>query len=133
MPLKYLHSRVALSLTMTERILVFVSFQPHEIAVQTTRDNKLTTMSASRTSKTRHLLRREITYSSAKEKEVNILHQLNYHGQQSCFFAQLDGNRHWLREIVVHHLGLGSASECEVADMRALAPWQLQRLYPGGY
>lgn len=43
--------------------------------------------------KTRRLLRREITYSDAKEEEFNILHQLGYYEQQVRFFDHLDAKK----------------------------------------
>jgi hypothetical protein len=36
---------------------------------------------------TRRLLRRQITYESAKNEEVNILHRLSYYDQQAKLFA----------------------------------------------
>ncbi|OOF95541.1 hypothetical protein ASPCADRAFT_6062 [Aspergillus carbonarius ITEM 5010] len=64
---------------------------------------------------TRRLLREEITYSVAKEKEVNILHQLQYPDQQTEFFALLDDRRDWIRTVVAHHLSLKSPHNCRVA------------------
>lgn len=65
----------------------------------------------------RRLLRGEITYSLAKEREVNILHQLRYFDQQCRFFSYLYDRREWMKAVVVHHLGLSSADVCHVAEM----------------
>ncbi|KZF22308.1 hypothetical protein L228DRAFT_239293 [Xylona heveae TC161] len=66
---------------------------------------------------TRRLLRREITYDSAKGKEVNILHQLGYYDQRNQFFAHLDDNHLWIRKVVAYHLGLKSSTACRVAEV----------------
>ncbi|KAK2811582.1 hypothetical protein FQN50_001924 [Emmonsiellopsis sp. PD_5] len=63
----------------------------------------------------RRLLREDITYSVAKEKEVNILHQLGYHEKQNQFFAHLRSRQEWMVAVVAHHLGLKS-SRCHVED-----------------
>ncbi|EEQ86121.1 uncharacterized protein BDCG_09390 [Blastomyces dermatitidis ER-3] len=65
---------------------------------------------------TRRLLREEITYSSAKDREVNILHRLSYPSQETQFFTLLNNGRSWIREIVAHHLNL-SSDACHVADV----------------
>lgn len=65
--------------------------------------------------KTRRLLRREITYSDAKEEEFDILHQLGYYEQQVGFFEHLDSKRGWIEAVVAHHLGLPSV-DCHVAE-----------------
>lgn len=67
----------------------------------------------------RPLLRGEITYSSAKTEEVNVLHRLRYHDQRDEFFAHILEKRYWVEAIVAHHLNLVmvSCSESE-ADMR---------------
>ncbi|OAT14135.1 hypothetical protein BDBG_09218 [Blastomyces gilchristii SLH14081] len=62
----------------------------------------------------RRLLREEITYSSANEKEVNILHRLSYPSQESQFFALLHRRCNWVRAIIAHHLNLESPDECDV-------------------
>lgn len=68
-------------------------------------------------SKTRRLLRDEITYAVAQREEVNILHRLDYPRQQSEFFSLLDNRRDWIRKVVAHHLNLNpSAEECRVDD-----------------
>ncbi|PYI04805.1 hypothetical protein BO78DRAFT_347124 [Aspergillus sclerotiicarbonarius CBS 121057] len=64
----------------------------------------------------RRLLREEITYSVAKEKEVNLLHRLQYPDQQAQFFALLDDRRDWIQAVVAHHLSLKSPKNCHVAD-----------------
>lgn len=67
--------------------------------------------------RTRRLLRdREITYSAAKEQELNILHQLGYYEQQTKFFSHIHDRQNWIRAVVAHHLGLKSASACRVAE-----------------
>jgi hypothetical protein len=48
--------------------------------------------------KTRRLLREEITYSEAKEREVNVLEQLTYYDHQNEFFGHLDMCHH-----IFHH------------------------------
>ncbi|QKX62018.1 uncharacterized protein TRUGW13939_09174 [Talaromyces rugulosus] len=65
--------------------------------------------------KTRRLLREEITYSLAKEREVNILHQLGYFDQQCRFFSRLDDRREWIKSVIAHHLGFRSTNICHVA------------------
>ncbi|EEH07534.1 conserved hypothetical protein [Histoplasma capsulatum G186AR] len=66
---------------------------------------------------TRRLLREEITYSSAKDREVNILHRLSYPSQEARFFTLLNNRRSWIRAIVAHHLNLESPDACHVADV----------------
>ncbi|KAE8153020.1 hypothetical protein BDV25DRAFT_44741 [Aspergillus avenaceus] len=66
--------------------------------------------------RTRQLLREELTYSHAKRKEINILHQLTYPSQQAQFFTLLQSKRSWIRVIVAHHLNLSSPNSCQVAD-----------------
>lgn len=67
--------------------------------------------------KTRRLLRGEITYSAAKDKEVNILHRLEYYNQEIQFFSLLDKSRDWIRAVVSYHLNLRSSDYCHVADV----------------
>ncbi|KAJ9355820.1 hypothetical protein DTO282F9_5149 [Paecilomyces variotii] len=67
--------------------------------------------------KTRRLLRGEITYSAAKDKEVNILHRLEYYNQEIQFFSLLDKSRDWIRAVVSYHLNLRSSDHCRVADV----------------
>lgn len=68
-------------------------------------------------SKTRRLLREEITYSTAKNKESNVLHQLGYPGQKDRFFSLLESKQSCIRAIVAHHLNLRSTNACRVADV----------------
>lgn len=70
--------------------------------------------------KTRQLLRQEITYSFAKNEEVNILHRLEYQDHQHNFFSHLLNNRDWIKAVVAHHLRLQSTDACHVAD---IADW----------
>lgn len=72
--------------------------------------------SSSTTSKRRRLLRGEITYSAAKERETNILHALGYWSQQNQYFTFLHGKRHLIQAAVAHHLNLGSPGYCQVAE-----------------
>lgn len=65
---------------------------------------------------TRRLLRQEITYSAAKEEEVNILHQLEYYDQRTQFFDNLNAKRDWIKAAVAHHLGLNSPAACHVTE-----------------
>lgn len=64
---------------------------------------------------TRHLLREEITYSVAKDREVNILHQLKYPEQQSQFFGFLEDYNNWIQAIIAYYLNL-LINACQVAD-----------------
>lgn len=66
--------------------------------------------------RTRRLLRKDITYSTAKEEEVNVLHQLSYYDQQLQFFSHLNDKRNWMKAIVAYHLGLQSSVGCHVAE-----------------
>lgn len=66
---------------------------------------------------TRRLLKEEITYSLAKERDVNILHQLGYVDQQCRFFTYLHDRREWMKAVVAHHLDLRSTAMCHVAEM----------------
>lgn len=66
---------------------------------------------------TRRLLREEVTYSDAKEKEVNILHQLGYYDKKQEYFTHIDSKRSWIKGVVAHHLGLRSPDACHVADL----------------
>ncbi|GKZ36754.1 hypothetical protein AbraIFM66950_007951 [Aspergillus brasiliensis] len=67
--------------------------------------------------KTRRLLRRELTYASAKEEEHNILHQLSYYDKQNKFFAHLNAHQSWIKDVVAHHLNLGSPDACQVSNI----------------
>ncbi|PYH95913.1 hypothetical protein BO71DRAFT_439965, partial [Aspergillus ellipticus CBS 707.79] len=64
----------------------------------------------------RRLLDKEITYSSAKDNDANTLHQISDHGQQTHFLRRLEEKRDHIKDIVTHHLGLSSPSECHVAE-----------------
>ncbi|KAL4877851.1 hypothetical protein BJY04DRAFT_209593 [Aspergillus karnatakaensis] len=64
---------------------------------------------------TRRLLREEITYSVAKDREVNVLHQLKYPEQQSQSFGFPEDHSDWIRSIVAYHLNL-PVNACQVAD-----------------
>jgi hypothetical protein len=68
--------------------------------------------------KTRRLPRREITYASAKDEEVNILHQLGYHEKQTRFFIHLYNHSDWIKTIVAHHLNLSSPAVCRVSEIK---------------
>jgi hypothetical protein len=57
----------------------------------------------------RCLLRKEVTCSDVKDEELNILHQLGYHAEQTRFFAHLLDKRGWMETVVAHHLNLSSA------------------------
>lgn len=63
---------------------------------------------------TRRLLKEEITYSLAKEREVNILHQLGYFDGQCRFFSHRNDRREWMKAVVAHHLGFRSPDVCHV-------------------
>lgn len=67
--------------------------------------------------KVRRLLREDISYSTARREEVNMLHRLKYYDQQNEFFSRVADNRGWIKAVVAHHLGLGSPDECQVADI----------------
>jgi len=67
--------------------------------------------------KPRPLLRGEITYSTAKREEVNILHRLGYPDQRTKFFTHIASKRNWIEAIVAHHLNLASSDSCHVADI----------------
>jgi hypothetical protein len=67
--------------------------------------------------RTRRLLREELTFSLAKEREVNILHQLGYFDRQQRFFSYLDIRRDWMKDVVAHHLSLDSTEVCHIAKI----------------
>ncbi|KAL3464559.1 hypothetical protein BJX64DRAFT_275761 [Aspergillus heterothallicus] len=62
-----------------------------------------------------HLLKGSIAYSVAKEREDNVLHQLQYCNAQASFFSHLKRNIAGIRRIVSHHLCLESPERCHVA------------------
>ncbi|OJD12427.1 hypothetical protein AJ78_06978 [Emergomyces pasteurianus Ep9510] len=64
----------------------------------------------------RQLLRERITYSLARHKEVNILHQLYYWPQRNRFYRYVNARRDLVEKLVSHHLGVPS-SKCHAADM----------------
>ena len=66
--------------------------------------------------KTRRTLREELTLSSAKAKETNVLHALGYWDQRAKFFDHLDQNRNLIQVVAAHHLGLSSTATCDIAD-----------------
>ncbi|RFU30500.1 hypothetical protein B7463_g5814, partial [Scytalidium lignicola] len=66
----------------------------------------------------RRLARGEITYSEAKEEEVNVLHQLTFWNQRVKFYTYVNNRRDLIKALVVHHLGLRSPSACHVAEIR---------------
>ncbi|RFU31823.1 hypothetical protein B7463_g4503, partial [Scytalidium lignicola] len=68
--------------------------------------------------KTRRLLREEITYSAAQDKEVNILHQLGYHDKQQNFFNKISYKIDWIEAVVAHYLRFSSPNACHVASMQ---------------
>lgn len=67
--------------------------------------------------RTRRPLRGELTFSVAKEREVNVLHQLGYVDRQRRFFSHLDTRRNWMKDVVAHHLNLDSADMCHIANI----------------
>lgn len=64
----------------------------------------------------RHLLRRTITYSQAKDEEVNIVHQLGYWSKRNDFFEFIRVRRRLIEKTVAHHLAV-SPGNCHAADM----------------
>jgi len=67
--------------------------------------------------RSRRLLREEITFSVAQDKELNILHQLGYYDKKEQFFDSLYRKSNLMKSTVAHHLSLQSADACVVADM----------------
>lgn len=65
----------------------------------------------------RRLLHEEITYSVAKEKDYNVLHELNYWNQRTQFFKHIQSHQQLLQKIVAYHLGVSSGI-CHVAEPR---------------
>ncbi|KAJ5720932.1 uncharacterized protein N7483_008866 [Penicillium malachiteum] len=65
----------------------------------------------------RRLLQREVTYEDVKDEEFNILHQLDFYGQQLQFFTRLWDKRDWMKTVVAHHLNLATPSMCEVSKV----------------
>lgn len=64
----------------------------------------------------RRIIRGEITYSAAKERETNVLHALGYWDQRNQYFKHLDERRDLLQAAVDHHLNLASSDECRVSS-----------------
>lgn len=64
--------------------------------------------------KTRRLLKEEITYSEAIDRDTNVLHQLGYPEEKDRFFLHLGQNRQQIKAIVAHHLGLKSPDVCHL-------------------
>ncbi|KAL6235926.1 hypothetical protein BDW75DRAFT_229967 [Aspergillus navahoensis] len=64
---------------------------------------------------TRQLLEGEITYSTAKDEEFNILHKLGYPEHKARFFAFLERYKYWIQSTVAFHLNI-SVNACQVAD-----------------
>jgi hypothetical protein len=64
----------------------------------------------------RRLLRETITYAEAKEREVNILHQLGYLPRQNEFFGSIRARRSLVEILVAHHLGVPS-DKCHASDI----------------
>ncbi|KAJ5662322.1 uncharacterized protein N7477_009938 [Penicillium maclennaniae] len=65
----------------------------------------------------RRLLREEITYSVAKEKDYNVLHEWSYWDRRSQFFRHIQSHHLLLQNIVAHHLGV-SSDVCRVTEPR---------------
>src|SRR5690625_1211252 len=55
---------------------------------------------------TRNLLRGQITYSEAKEKETNIIQELTYPASATNFKHQIEKKSATIALIVAHHLRL---------------------------
>lgn len=61
------------------------------------------------------LLHETITYSQAREKEINVLHQLQYFPRQNEFFRYICERRELIEKLVAHHLGV-HPNKCKAAD-----------------
>ncbi|KKZ61481.1 hypothetical protein EMCG_00143 [[Emmonsia] crescens] len=64
---------------------------------------------------TRNLLRGPITYSSAVDKEANILHELSYVAAAVTFKDHIENNKSTIKTIVARHLRL-SPSKVTISD-----------------
>ncbi|EAS37542.2 uncharacterized protein CIMG_02896 [Coccidioides immitis RS] len=64
---------------------------------------------------TKRTLRGEITYSQAKERDGNVVHELSYTGEQAKFYTRIYRNRDAISELVAHHLGICPAA-CQVEE-----------------
>ncbi|OBT97664.1 hypothetical protein VE01_04425 [Pseudogymnoascus verrucosus] len=67
--------------------------------------------------RTRRLPREDITYSVAQDREVNVLHQLEYCDKKDRFFDCLYRKRNLMQAVVAHHLSLQLPDACNIADM----------------
>ena len=67
--------------------------------------------------RTRRLPREDITYSVARDREVNVLHQLEYCDKKDRFFDCLYRKRNLMQAVVAHHLSLQLPDACNIADM----------------
>ncbi|KAI9747918.1 MAG: hypothetical protein M4579_007357 [Chaenotheca gracillima] len=65
----------------------------------------------------RPLLRGEITFSEAKDKDVNILKQLTYVDAREKFFLYLARNQFQIEAIVARHLWLSKTETCSIPRM----------------
>lgn len=72
--------------------------------------DELTTLSR------RRLLRGEITYSAAKERETNVLHALGYWDKQNQYVKGLYEQKRLIEDAVAYHLNLASPADCRVGD-----------------
>lgn len=63
----------------------------------------------------RRLLHEEISYSVARDKEINILHRLGYFEKQRQFIADLASREQWVKGVVAHHLNV-DPSRCHIAN-----------------
>ncbi|KAL2830854.1 hypothetical protein BDW59DRAFT_177581 [Aspergillus cavernicola] len=63
-------------------------------------------------------LKNPITYSVAKEREDNVLHQLQYYDARESFFSHLNENTDWIQRVITLHLHLGPLDRCHVAEMK---------------
>lgn len=65
----------------------------------------------------RRLLRESITYSQAKDKETNVLHQLTLWQRQNEFFNHIHRCSKLIEDQVTRHLGSPSGT-CQIADQK---------------
>lgn len=61
------------------------------------------------------LLREDITYEEARQRETNTLHHLTYPRAQLEFYNFIYGRQTLIKKRVAHHLNLPSPSACHVA------------------
>lgn len=76
------------------------------------------------------LLRGEITYSSTRDKDANVLHELSYRDQKIRFFTHLYRNRELIKAIAAHHLGLASTGDMPRCRCGGMDTRELQCLHP---